>query len=83
MNHCKTYSNTKNIVDNGSSFKTTPIFYSPINENNGNSILSADMQISAKGDASYWVSVSVQNINYKISKWGKNQTVKGFSLHAT
>ena len=53
MNHCKTYSNKKNIVDNGSSFKTTPIFYSPINENNGNSILSADMQISAKGDASY------------------------------
>ena len=49
----KMWFNTRSIVNNGTSFKTTPIFYRPINENNGNSILSADMQISAKGDASY------------------------------
>ena len=51
----KMWFNTRSIVNNGTSFKTTPIFYRPINENNGNSILSADMQISAKGDVGYWV----------------------------
>ena len=33
--------------------KTSPIFCRPINENYGNSILSADIQISSKGDAGY------------------------------